>query len=177
MNIKGQAESQSSMIIGSREGSTMRDKALSINISRNSSQVMKTMRDFRSAIDCLPGAQTCRNSDKKVVSNKENFSPGIKQTATTFEKEQFGQMIREKVKQAKTYDRSMQLLEPETFINRTYQNQAVKQKDKAYEKGTKKFWEKTQELYSSKNKVEKELIGIEMQKGRKPYGVHDAFKS
>ena len=78
---------------------------------------MKGMRDFRSQIDCLPGALSTRNSGKTV--NKENCNPTpiMRQTATTYERAQLGLVQQEKVKAAKTYDRNMKIIEPSTYSN------------------------------------------------------------
>ena len=67
-----------------------------------------------------------------------------------------GLLKEEKIRSAKTYDRSMQV--QQTPPGRNYQNQPIENKEKTYEKGTKKFWERTQELYASKGKPESGLI-------------------
>lgn len=45
------------------------------------------MRDFRSSIDCLPGAATCVTA-RNTISNKENINPIITRAlATSVERE------------------------------------------------------------------------------------------
>jgi len=44
------------------------------NSTKNASQVIKNMRDFRSSIDCLPGAASCVSARNGSI-NKENLNP------------------------------------------------------------------------------------------------------
>lgn len=66
--------------------------------------------------------------------------------------------VGEKVRSAKTYDRGTLINEPKTFSNQNYYNKPCENKAKPYEKGTKKFFERTEELYSSVGKKENKLI-------------------
>jgi hypothetical protein len=54
----------------------------------------------------------------------------------------------DQVKSAKRYYRGMEINEPKTFHNQTYQNQAPIEKTQMYAKGTKKFWDRTIELHT-----------------------------
>lgn len=55
------------------------------------------MRDFRSSIECLPGAATCLTARNKESDNKENFNPKITRVlATSVEREQMGLVPQEK---------------------------------------------------------------------------------
>ena len=76
-------------------------------------------------------------------------------TGTSEMREVMGLAKVERIRSAKTYDRSMPVNQPD---NRNYQNRRIEQKDKGYEKGTKKFWERTQEIQASKGKKENDLI-------------------
>lgn len=43
-------------------------------MQKNSSQVIKNMRDFRSSIDCLPASSNCVSA-RNTNQNKENLNP------------------------------------------------------------------------------------------------------
>ncbi|CDW79902.1 UNKNOWN [Stylonychia lemnae] len=179
---KSNIETQSSLIIGSQQNTVLRDKALGGDCSKNSSQVIKNMRDFRSSIDCLPGSTTCVTARNSHNSNKENINPQISRgLATSVEREDMGIVPRERLRSAKTYDRSMVQINPVTYTNITYQNQPKAEQDRPYEKGTKKFWDKTMEIkqQSSLNKAKKEqeVVPQCFSKGRKPMEIRDAFRS
>lgn len=60
----------------------------------------------------------------------------------------------EKIRQAKRYYRGMEIIEPKTISNKSYQNKPLEEKPPLLAKGTKKFYDKTQNLYSSLNKPE-----------------------
>ena len=84
------------------------------------------------------------------------------------------------VRSAKTYYRGMEIIEPKTFHNQTYQNQKPVEKPQVYAKGTKKFWERTIELQSAtygKPQAERDLVPKELLKGKKPQVIKDVFKS
>ena len=75
------------------------------------------------------------------------------------------------VRSAKTYYRGMEINEPKTFHNQTYQNQKPTEKTQLYAKGTKKFWDRTIELQSAtfgKPQAERDLVPKELLKGKKP---------
>ena len=65
------------------------------------------MRDFRSSIDCLQGGASC-TSGRNHNQNKENINPHISRgLATSVEREEMGMVKQERLRSAKTYDRSM----------------------------------------------------------------------
>ena len=70
---------------------------------------------------------------------------------TTSQRENLGYKEPERVKQAKRYDRSFKIEEPPTFSNRTYQNKSIDKPGCEYEKGTKKFWSKQNEILGGKS--------------------------
>ncbi len=88
--------------------------------------------------------------------------------------------IREnQVKSAKRYYRGMEINEPKTFHNQTYQNQPPQEKPQIYAKGTKKFWDRTIELHTQtvgQPQSERDLVPKEHIKGKKPEFIKDVFR-
>ena len=123
---------------------------------------------MRSSIACLPtgsGAGTTRNQ----VQDKENcnsFQVVKRGLATTQQLDDLGLNKQEKVRAAMQYDPGMKPMKEsakrpqvDTYpwarpagIDRNPQSAVV------YQKGTKKFWERTMEIQGSRPKQEREVI-------------------
>ncbi len=175
------------LILGVRQDAVLRDKALSSVTSPSGiSRQIKELRDHQSSITCLPRSSVSPAREKiviptgpednlKYVISKENEKGGRRHQnapqVTRFQatNEQFKEMglshhINPKevqVKSAKRYYRGMQINEPKTFHNQTYQNQPPQDKQPVYAKGTKKFWDRTIGLHTQtfgKIDAERDLV-------------------